>query len=194
MSSADDVAALFADVGKQHGRLDVLVNNAGIAGPVANLEDIDLPDWKHTIDVNMNSVFYCSRFAIPLLKRSAGCIVNMSSTAGLFGFAGRSPYVASKWAIIGITKTLAKELGEFGVRVNAVCPGSVAGERIDRVIKSEASRLRLSANQVRESFAAECSLRRFVTAKEVADCVTFLASPQAAAISGQVITVDGNTE
>lgn len=195
VSSVDAVAALFDDVRRCYGdRLDVLVNNAGIAGPVANLEQIDPVDWERTLAVDLNSVFYCCRQAIPLLKKSAGCIINMSSTAGLYGFAGRAPYVASKWAIIGLTKTLAKELGPFGVRANAVCPGSVAGDRIDRVIEKEAERLNMTATRVREAFEAECSLGRFVQPQEVANTVLFLATPGAAAISGQVIPVDGNTE
>ena len=117
----------------------MVVNNVGIAGPTAALEDIEPEDWKHTLNVDLNGFFYVSRRSAPLLKASSGCMVNIASTAALFGFPLRSPYVAAKWAMIGLTKTWAMELGPFGVRVNAICPGSVNGPRIESVIANDAT-------------------------------------------------------
>jgi NAD(P)-dependent dehydrogenase (short-subunit alcohol dehydrogenase family) len=189
------VDALFEDIIGLYGRLDVLINNAGIAGPVAQLEDISVADWDRTIAVNLNSQFYVCRRAIPLMKEAnSGSIISISSTAALFGCPMRSPYSASKWAVIGLIKTLAMELGPWGIRVNAICPGSVDGERIDRVIKNDARRRGKSEQEVRDLYQRQTSLRRFVKADEVANMAIFLASDLCGAISGQAMSVDGHTE
>ena len=139
VSVYDDVAGFFKQVKKEEHSIDVLVNCAGIAGPTAVLEDIDPDDWDHTIRVNLNGMFYCLKEAIPLLKKSEyPSIINIASSASFFGFPLRSPYTAAKWAVIGLTKTLAMELGSEGIRVNAICPGSVRGNRINRVIEADA--------------------------------------------------------
>jgi NAD(P)-dependent dehydrogenase (short-subunit alcohol dehydrogenase family) len=175
--------------------IDVLVNNAGIAGPGGVIEDVDPEAVTHTLDVDVTSMFRTSRHAIPVMKgQGSGVIVNISSTAGLFGFPYRSAYAAAKWAVIGLTKTMAMELGEFGIRVNAVCPGSVAGPRMDHVIDLEASASGRTAEEIRQGFERQVSLRTFVDAADIAATVTFLASPAASKISGQVIPVDGHTE
>lgn len=194
VSSVTDVDRLFDDIEQRYGRLDILVNNAGVAGPTAEVENVDPADWDRTIAVDLNSAFYCARKAVPYLKESAGCIINMSSTAGLRGFAARAPYVAAKWGIIGLTKTLAIELGEYGVRVNAVCPGSVEGERIDGVIAREANRQGVSKDEIRKSFESQASLRRFLSPEDVANMVLYLTSASGNGISGQAIRVDGHTE
>ena len=129
-----------------------------------------------------------------LLKRSGGSIVNLSSTAGIFGFPLRTPYAASKWAIIGVTKSLAMELGEFNIRVNAICPGSVSGDRIDRVIKAKSESLSIDEKELREDFESMVSLKTFVDKEDIANMVVFLLSEEAKRVSGQIMTVDGNTE
>jgi NAD(P)-dependent dehydrogenase (short-subunit alcohol dehydrogenase family) len=175
--------------------IDAIINNVGIAGPTGTMEDISVEDWKQTIETNLNSHFYFTKYAIPLLKNNnGGSIVNLSSTGGIFGFPLRTAYAASKWAIIGITKSLAMELGEFNIRVNAICPGSVSGERMDRVIKAKAKSLEINENELREDFEDMVSLKTFVDKEDIANMAVFLLSEQAHRISGQIMTVDGNTE
>lgn len=194
VSSADDVDRVFADLEAKYGRLDVLVNNAGVAGPTAAVEDIDPKDWDRTLAIDLNSVFYCARKAVPLLKKNGGSMINMSSTAGVHGCPGRAPYVAAKWAIIGLTKTLAMELGEAGIRVNAICPGSVEGERIDRVVARDAKRQGKSEDEIRDIYHRQTSMRTFIEADDVANMVMFLASSTGRFVSGQALGVDGHTE
>ena len=175
--------------------IDAIINNVGIAGPTGIMEDISVEDWNQTIETNLNSHFYFTKYAIPLLKNNkGGSIINLSSTGGIFGFPLRTPYAASKWAIIGITKSLAMELGEFNIRVNAICPGSVSGERMDRVIKAKAKSLGINESELREDFEDMVSLKTFVDKEDIANMAVFLLSDQAHRISGQVMTVDGNTE
>ena len=195
VSDVGQVELLFNDFSNRFDRLDILVNNAGIAGPTANLEEITPADWDKTISVNINGQFYVSRLAIPIMKKTgSGSIINISSSAGLFGCPKRAPYVASKWAIIGITKTLAMELGPVGIRVNAICPGSVEGSRIEEVIERDASSRECSPAEIRRIYECQMSLRRFVTADEIANMALFLASDMGAGISGQAVGVDGHTE
>lgn len=195
VSDPEQVRSLFQIVENNLGGLDVLVNNAGISGPTANTEDIAPEDWQRTIDVNLNGAFYCSRFAIPLLKESGGgAIVNIASTAGLHGYPLRAPYAASKWALIGLTKTMAMELGSFGIRANAVCPGSVEGPRIEAVFAAKASARGVSPDEIRDAFRQKSSLRTLIAAEDIAETVIFLSSDSGARISGQVIAVDGHTE
>lgn len=177
------------------GGVDLLVNNAGIAGPGGLIEDIDPDDVNTTLDVDVTSMFRTSRHAVPAMKQQRnGVIVNISSTAGLFGFPYRSPYAAAKWAVIGLTKTMAMELGEFAIRVNAVCPGSIAGPRMDHVIELEAEASGRSPTDIRAGFARQVSLQTFVDASDIAETIAFLASPAASKITGQAIPVDGHTE
>ncbi len=185
----------FLTVAQDLGGLDVLVNNAGIPGPTANTENISPAEWQRTIDVNLNGAFYCSRLAIPLLKASGGgSIINIGSTAGLHGYPLRAPYAASKWALIGLTKTLAMELGPHGIRVNAVCPGSVEGPRIDGVHAAKAAARGVSVEEIREAFRQKSSLRTLIAPDDVAETILFLCSDSAARISGQALAVDGHTE
>jgi NAD(P)-dependent dehydrogenase (short-subunit alcohol dehydrogenase family) len=194
---ADEAAIdrLFADLHKRLGGLDVLVNNAGVAGPTSEVENIEPGDWRRTIDVNLNSHFYCTRRAVPLLKQAEdGAIVNISSVAGRLGYAYRLPYAASKWAIIGMTASLAKELGPFGIRVNAILPGIVAGPRIERVISERARAVGVSYAEMEQEYLEKASLRRMVTAEDVAQTALFLCSAAGRNISGQPISVCGNVE
>ena len=195
IADTGQVDQVFAELADYHERLDVLVNNAGIAGPTAHVEDIEPGDWDHTIAVNLNGHFYCTRLAIPMLKAGGGgSIINMASNAAFFGCPMRAPYTASKWALVGFTKTLAMELGPFGIRVNAICPSSVEGARIDGVIEREAQRRGLSTGDVRNMYVRQSSMRSFVTAEDVANLAVFLASEKSAKISGQALGLDGHTE
>jgi NAD(P)-dependent dehydrogenase (short-subunit alcohol dehydrogenase family) len=191
VSNADDVERLFDGIDS----LDILVNNAGISGPSAAVEDVQIDDWDQCIAVNLSGAFYMTKHAVPLLKKSGGgSIINMSSSAGLFGTPMRSPYAASKWALIGLTKTWAMELGPHNIRVNAVCPGCVSGPRIDGVIERDAKERGVSPQEIRDVYQRQSSMRTFVSAEEIADTIMFLASEKAAKISGQAMSIDGHTE
>ena len=189
------VDRLFEEAISHLGGLDVLVNNAGIAGPTARIEDVSPKEWDRTMAVNINGQFYCARRAVPLIKAaSGGSIVNMSSSAGLLGYPMRSPYAASKWAVIGLTKTMAMELGEFGIRVNAICPNAVEGPRMVAVITAEANAKGISEKEVYDGLVKGTSMRTFVTTDDVASMVLFLCSEAGSKISGQAVNVDGFTE
>jgi len=189
------VGELFADFTEHHKHLDVLINNAGVAGPVGPVETLDEDGWDDCLRTNLSGTFYVTKRAVALLRKSNDAsIVNIASTAALMGCPNRSPYVASKWAQIGLTKTWAMELGPQGIRVNAVCPTSVDGARIDKVIEGEANQRGLSADEIRKVYLRQTSMRSFATPDEVADTVLFLASDQARRISGQSLAIDGHTE
>ncbi len=195
VADAGQVKTVFDALSDRYGRLDVLVNNAGIAGPTAHVEDIAIADWDQCIGVDLNGAFYMTRLAVPLLKKQSGSsIINIASTAALHGYPLRSAYAASKWAQVGLTKTWAMELGPDGIRVNAISPGSVEGPRIDAVIEREAGRRGLSPGEVRDVYLRQTSMRTFVRPDDVAGMALFLASDAAARVSGQVIAVDGYTE
>ena len=175
--------------------LDVLVNNAGIAGPTKPLERITRDEWRRCLEVGLDGQFLCARQVVPAMKRQgSGAIINISSTAGFLGMPYRAPYVATKFAVVGLTKALAMELGPHGIRVNAVAPGAIAGERMNRVIAAHAEAEGVSEDEVRALYEQGTSMGTFVDAAEVADLVVFLASERGRRISGQVISVDGHTE
>ena len=195
VADSHSVDRMFDDLADRHGRLDALVNNAGIAGPTAPVEEIDPDDWDRTVAVDLGGAFHCARRAVPLLKRAGGgSIVNIASNAAFFGFPFRLPYTVSKWGLIGMTKTLAMELGPFGVRVNAICPGSVSGARIDAVIAKDARQQGVSVDEIRRLYQRQSSLRCFVEAEDIAALALFLVSSAGARISGQAIGLDGHTE
>ena len=189
------VAALFEEAKAALGGLDVLVNNAGIAGPTGRVEEINVEDWDRTIEVCLTSQFNCVRLAVPLLRESANpSIVNLSSAAGKFGFAMRSPYAAAKWGVIGFTKSLSRELGPLGIRVNAILPGAVAGDRQRRVIEAKAQQLGLSFGEMEARVLANGSIREYVTARQLADQIVFLCSPRGRTISGQALSIDSDLQ
>jgi len=188
------VEQFFRDGLEQLGGIDVLVNNAGIGGPAGKLEDLDSDAWQQTIQLNLNSTFYCCKQALPQMKaQGSGAVINLSSTAGIMGYPLRTPYAAAKWAVTGLTKSLAMECGIDGIRVNAICPGAVSGERMDRVIANEARARGVSEDDVRDAYVSQCSMRTFVDPEDIASMAVFLGSEGGAKISGQVISVDGDT-
>lgn len=194
VSSTTSVEALFAVVHERLGGLDLLVNNVGVAGPTALVQDMDPDAFDRCVQVNLGSMFRCTRLAVPMLRERKGSIVNISSTAGIFGYPLRSPYAAAKWGVIGLTKTWAMELGADGIRVNAICPGSVGGPRMDGVIEREAAARGVNPVEVRHAYEQQVSMQSFIDATDIGEMITFLASPAARFVSGQVISVDGHTE
>lgn len=177
------------------GGLDVMVNNAGIAGPTKRVEDVDPAELDATLQVCLASQFHCARRAVPALRQAGGgCILNLSSAAGKFGFPLRSPYAAAKWGVIGFTRTLALELGPDGIRVNALLPGLVEGPRIRNVIRNKALSAGIGDNEQTERALAPVSLRCFVTQQDIANMALYLASPFGATISGQALSIDGGME
>ena len=194
VADAAAVDAMFEALEQAFGGLDFLVNNAGIAGPTGPVETLDPGGWRRCLAVNLDGAFLCARRAVPLLKAAgSGAIVNISSTAGVMGYPLRTPYASAKWAVIGLTRSLAIELGAYGIRVNAICPGSVEGARMARVIEAEAAARGVSEEEVRQGYVRTASLRSFIPPEHIAAIALFLCSDLGASISGQAIAVDGNT-
>lgn len=195
VSHPAQVETAFASLTEACDRVDVLLNNAGIAGPQQPVEEIEVEAWQSTINTDLNSLFYLTRLVIPFMKtQRSGVILNMSSSAGRYGCPLRSPYVASKWAAIGLAQTWAMELGPWNIRVNALCPGSVGGERIERVIQRDAEERGVSAEDIRTVYQRQSSLRDFARAEDIAAMVCFLSGPGGRMVSGQTIGIDGHTE
>jgi len=193
MASRTAIERMVPEAVAALGGLDVLVNNAGIAGPTQPVDQMPPAEWDKVVAVNLTAMFDVSRLAIPHLKKSkAGCIINLSSIAGRSGFPNRSPYAATKWGVIGLTKTLSMELGEWNIRANAIAPGAVGGERIERVFAGRASISGRSVEEERERAMAVQSIKGFVDPKDIAALCVFLASDAAKAISGQVIPIDND--
>lgn len=189
------VRALFEGIGNRWGGLDVLCANAGIAGPTALIEDVELEAWRRCVSVNLEGIFLFAKHAAPRMKaQRSGVITITSSTAGIFGYPNRAPYAASKWAVNGLMKTLAMELGPFGIRANSICPGAVEGPRMERVLAHEAAIKGTTRDAIYEGYAKGTSMRSFVTAEDIAATALFLASDSARFISGQILAVDGHTE
>jgi NAD(P)-dependent dehydrogenase (short-subunit alcohol dehydrogenase family) len=194
VSDRAQVATLFDAALKALGGLDCLVNNAGIAGPTGRVEEINPEDWDRCLSIDLTGQFNCARLAIPHLKVSKNpSMMNLSSQAGKHGFPLRSPYAAAKWGVIGFTKSIAIELGEFGIRVNALLPGLVAGDRIRRVIEAKAQQRGVAFKTQEEAMLAFTSLKDYVTPEQLADMIVFTASPRGRTISGQAISVCADT-
>ncbi len=188
------VAAMFGDIQATWGGLEAVCANAGIAGPTAAVEDIDLADWRKCVSVNLEGAFLAAKYVSPMMKAAGrGAIIVTSSTAGQYGYPYRAPYAAAKWALIGLTKTLAMELGGFGVRANVICPGSVEGPRIEGVIEREAAAKGMSRDEVYAGYASGTAMGSFVEGRDIAEMALFLAGDGARLVSGQVIAVDGFT-
>jgi NAD(P)-dependent dehydrogenase (short-subunit alcohol dehydrogenase family) len=193
-SREGDMAALFSEISADWGGLDVLCANAGIKGPTAAIEDMELDGWHQCLAVNLDGAMLSAKYAARMMKPAgAGVIIFTSSTSGLYGTPFRAPYVAAKWAVIGLMKTVAMELGPYGIRANAICPGSVNGPRIDRVIEAEATAKGMTPDTVRQGYAAGTALKRLSDPEDVANMALFLASDAARMVSGQALAVDGMT-
>lgn len=194
VSDRAQVQKLFADALGRLGGLDCLVNNAGIAGPTGKVDEINPEDWDRCVAIDLTGQFNCARLAVPHLRKSKNAsIMNVSSAAGKFGFAMRSPYAAAKWGVIGFTKSLAIELGPDNVRVNALLPGIVAGDRQRRVLEAKAQARGISFREMEERAFSFTSIKDYVTGDQLADLVVFTASPRGKTISGQALSVDGDT-
>jgi len=195
MGDAGQIADFMTAALDHLGGLDVLVNNAGIAGPTGPVEDIDPADWETCLSVCLTSQFHCVRHAVPALRQSANAsIINLSSLAGRVGFALRTPYSAAKWGVIGFTKSLSIELGRDAIRCNAILPGIVAGDRQRRVLEAKAQRRGISFAQVEEEAFSYTSLKAYVQPEQIADQILFLTSPRGRTITGQAISVCGDCQ
>jgi len=195
VASRGDVARLFDEAVRGLGGLDCLVNNAGIAGPTGRVEAIDPDAWDRCIAVDLTGQFNCARLAVPLLRQSGNAsMMNVSSLAGRLGFPLRTPYSASKFGVIGLTETWAMELGPSKIRVNAILPGAVSGDRIERVIAAKAQAYGVDHDAMREQLLSKVSLRTMVSPYDIANQILFICSPAGQNISGQSLSVCGNVE
>lgn len=193
LAQADEIESMFAELTSSWQHLDVLINNTGISGPTVAAEQITLEDWNAVLQLNLTSGFLITQRAIPLLKQStAGVILNMSSIAGRLGYPYRLAYSTSKWGLIGFTKTLSMELGGDNIRVNAILPGAVAGDRVQRVLQARADLTQHSLAQVTDNALKNQSLKSFVQPQHIADLCVFLASNSGRSISGQILPIDGD--
>lgn len=194
---ADDnaVARFFGRIGDRMGGLDALVNNAGIAGPTGGVDEISPADWRRCLDVCLTGQFLCTHHAVPMIRTAGGgAIVNISSAAGRFGYAFRTPYASAKWGVIGFTQSLAKELGPANIRVNAILPGIIEGPRMEGVIAARAAQTGVSHDEMKAAYLSRISLRRMTPPEDVADMAAFLISDAGRNLSGQSFPVDGNVE
>ncbi len=195
VANEKQMSSMFSSIKDQFGEINVLINNAGIAGPSAKLEDTSFNEWKETLNVNLDGTFLCSKLAIPLLKKAGGgSIINIGSTSSFMGTPLRSSYSASKWSLIGLTKTWAMEYGSENIRVNTICPTSVNGNRIENVIKKEAAYRNTSQEKIKNAYLNQTSLKVFVDVEEIVGMVVYLLSPLAKKITGQMLIIDGHTE
>ena len=194
VSNEAEMAAFFAKLEAIWGGLDVLCANAGTKGPTARVADIALEDWRACLAVCLDGAFLAAKYASPIMERQkSGAVIFTSSTAGAYGYPNRAPYAAAKWGMHGLMKTVAMELGPFGVRANAILPGSVEGPRMEAVLEAEAKAKGMTRDQVYDGYAKGTSMQSFVEAKDIANMALFLASDAARFVSGQMIAVDGHT-
>jgi len=201
LSRVGEIKTLFQMIESEFGTVDVLINNAGIAGPTCPVEEVTEEDWNYCLQVNLTAPMFCTQEAVHLMKRKPaqpegepykdrGVIVNIGSVAGRMPYPYRSAYAAAKWGLNGLSATMAKELGPFGIRVNTVLPGPVKGERLDRVFEDRSAQMGISAKELEHKIVQECALRRVVDPAEVASTVLFLSSPASSGITGQSLLVD----
>ncbi|HJQ22957.1 MAG TPA: SDR family oxidoreductase [Blastocatellia bacterium] len=191
---ADEAAVeqLIARTVAAFGRLDILVNNAGIAGPTAPVTEVKLADWERTLAVNLTGAFLCAKHALPhMIAQQSGRIINITSIAGLQAYALRSPYCASKWAMIGLTQTLAEEAGRYNITANAIAPGPVNGPRIETVIRNRAAQMEVSVEEVTRQYVEPTALKRMVEEEDIAALALFLAADEGRNITGETFNVSG---
>ena len=194
VSEESQIKKFFDAIERKVGSINALINNAGISGPSSKLEDISFQDWKETIDTNLDGVFLATRSAIPLLKKNGGSVINIGSTSSFMGTPLRSAYSASKWGLIGLTKTWAMEYGKNNIRFNAICPSSINGKRIENVIQKEAEYRNTSIDKIKSTYLNQTSLKTFIDVEEVIGMIIYLLSPLAKNITGQMLVIDGHTE
>ena len=195
ISNEEEVLSAFDAVKDQFGEINALINNAGIAGPSSKLEDTNFNDWQNTLNVNLNGTFLSAKSAIPLLRSAGGgSIINMGSTSSFMGTPLRSSYSATKWGLIGLTKTWAMEYGKENIRINTICPSSVNGDRIDQVIDREAKYRNVTPEEIKAAYLSQTSMKSFIDAEEIAGMIVYLLSPLARKITGQMLVIDGHTE
>lgn len=191
ISSPADIEIMVALAIQTLGGLDVLINNAGIAGPTAPVDQLDPAEWAKVVQINLNGTFNVTHFAIPFLKQSsAGSIINMSSVSGRFGYPNRSAYSTTKWGLIGFTKTLSIELGAFNIRVNAILPGAVDGPRFQKVLEGRAQVSGKSIDEETVLALDSQSIKHLVNPRHIADLAVFIASDSGQSISGQMLPID----
>lgn len=189
-ANPDDVAAVTARTVEIFGGVDVIVNNAGAAGPTTPIESLSLEDWTETINSNLTSAYLFVRETAPLMKkRGGGAVVNIGSMTGKKPLVFRAPYAAAKMGLIGLTRTLAEELGPYGIRVNTVCPGTVEGERLNEVLVQQADKRGVTLEAITAFAQGMSPLKTFVSADDVAELVLFLASDRSARMTGQDINI-----
>jgi NAD(P)-dependent dehydrogenase (short-subunit alcohol dehydrogenase family) len=190
LSDEAQVHSTASAVVRDLGPADILINNAGITGPTLPVHELPTADWDKTLGINLRTPYLLSRCVIPsMIERNSGCIINISSIAGKMAYPLRSPYAASKWGLIGLTLTLAQELGPYNIRVNAICPGPTRTDMIDSVIRARAMAAGVGVHEMMQEYTRAAALRRMVLPEEVASVALFLCSPEAEAITGQAIDV-----
>jgi NAD(P)-dependent dehydrogenase (short-subunit alcohol dehydrogenase family) len=186
----DQVDAMVQATVCAFGQVNILVNNAGIVGPTAPITKVTLAEWNETMAINLTGAFLCAKAVLPgMVERGSGKIINISSVAGRIAYALRAPYAVSKWGLIGLTRTLAQEVGPHNIQVNAVLPGPTAGERMQRVISERAEQMHLSLEEVEQQYVSATALRRMVDPEQIAATVVFLASSESDSITGQSVEV-----
>jgi len=189
------VSRLFEEALKSLGGLDTLINNAGISGPTGPVDEILPEDWERCLAINITGQFNCVRIAVPHLRQSKNAsIINLSSIAGRLGYPLRTPYAASKWAVIGFTKSLSVELGKAGIRVNSVLPGLVEGERLRNVLENKAKAKKITVQEAEAEFVSYVAMKKTVTPQEIADAILFLCSLRGRTISGQALSICGDVQ
>jgi NAD(P)-dependent dehydrogenase (short-subunit alcohol dehydrogenase family) len=194
VSKEADCARMAEETLKAFGRVDVLVNNAGIAGPTKRIPDMTLAEWQEVLDIDLTGAWLAARAVLPTMdKQHSGNILNISSGAGRRGYPMRSPYAASKWGMIGLTQTIAGEWGSRGIRCNCICPGPIEGDRIERVMRARAEALNAPYEQIRAQFLSQAALNRMATEEECARVALFLVSEASAGLTGQTINVDAGS-
>lgn len=192
VSDEQMVERMVAATISEFGAIDILVNNSGIAGPTAPITEIRREEWDETMAVNLTGAFLCAKHALPhMIERRSGRIINITSVAGLRAYALRSPYATSKWAMIGLTKTLAEEAGRYNIAVNAIAPGPVSGPRIESVIRNRANAMGRSFEEVEREYVEPIALKRMVEEADIAAMALFLASDEGGNITGETITISG---
>jgi len=190
VSDEASVEQMVAGALKEFGRIDILVNNAGIAGPTALVPNVSREEWDRTFAINLTGAFLCAKHTLPqMIERQSGCIINITSIAGLQAYAFRSPYCASKWGMIGLTQTLAEEGGRYGITANAIAPGPVRGPRIERVIRHRAEEMKLPYEDVERQYVEPTALKRMVEEEDIAAMAVFLASDEGRNITGETLNI-----